>query len=193
MADLAKKTADALAKMRALQESVKELKKPENMMKFGGQIKEMVRIRTRVGFGVDVTGGSKHPMKPLSPGYIEQRQKMQSGAASRSNSKSLKGHAKRDAVHAAGGLYPETTPSKSNLTRTGQMLNSVDVKSVGTGRVTVGPTGSRSDSEHSNAQIAEFQEAKGRSFNKLSDIELKRLNDSVKTQLRAIMRSKLTK
>lgn len=188
-----KKFQDALAKMQAMKDAAKEVMQPVNMAKFGEQIRSMIKIRTRVGFSVDQTGSPKHPMKPLRPSTITQRNAMQSGASASGKHNGLTGHAKRDALHSAGGLYPETTPSKSNLTRTGQLLDSEAVKSVGVGRVTVGPTGNRSDSKHSNAEIAEFQEAQGRSYNKLSDIELKRLNDSVRSMIRSIMRDKLTK
>lgn len=186
-----KKFQDALAKMQAMKDAAREVMQPANMAKFGEQIRSMIKIRTRVGFSVDATGEPKHAMKPLKPSTITQRQAMQ-GKASGSG-KGLTGHAKRDAVHSAGGLYPETTPSKSNLTRTGQLLDSEAVKSVEFGRVSVGPTGQRSDSSHSNSEIAEFQAQKGRSYNKLSDIELKRLNDSVRNMIRSIMRDKLTK
>lgn len=198
MADASDKIRDALTKMQALQDAVKELKRPDNMRKFGEQIKNMIRIRTRVGFAVDRTGESKHKLKDLSPGYIEQRRKQQANATEaaghgRGDFKSIHGPKKRSIIHGAGGLSDETTPSKSNLTRTGQMLDSVDVKGVGDGTVSVGPTGSRSDSSHTNAEIAEFQAEKGRKFNNLSDIELKRLNDSIKTQLRSLIRERLTK
>lgn len=198
MADVSSKIRDAVAKVQALKEAVNEIKKPASMSQFGEQIRSMIKIRTRVGFGVDRTGDTKHPMKPLSDNYIERRQILQGMAGVRADrkgdsAKGLKGNAKRQKLYENYGLSPETTASKSNLTRTGQMLDSLAIKSVSTGRVSVGPTGSRTGSEHSNADIAEFNAEKGRSFNFLSDIELKRLNDSIKQKLKSIMRGMLTK
>lgn len=198
--DLAGKIKDAMAKVQALQKAATELRKPENMRELGNSLASMIKIRTRVGFGVDAAGESKHPLKPLLDSYIEQRKAQGSFAQRRAENKfgkdnmdKLGKNQYRDKVFEQKGLYPETTASKSNLTRSGQMLNSIDVKKVETGRVSVGPTGNRTDTDKTNSEIAEYNAEKGRSFNYPSDIELKRLNDSIKTKLKTLMRGLLTK
>jgi len=75
--------------------------------------------RTRLGYGVDKEYGQKQKLAPLAPSYIKQRKMF-------------------------AGLNPLTTPKRSNLTRTGQMLDSVQAI-VRRGVIYIEPTGTRDD------------------------------------------------
>lgn len=61
-----------------------------------------IKSHTRKGYGLQQDGDNLSPLKRLSPMYAERRKAMR--------------------------LHPETTPGKSNLTRRGNMLDSITAK-----------------------------------------------------------------
>lgn len=65
----------------------------------GDEAIEIIRTRTRKGQGVDRPGGSNKKLAPLAPSTIEARERKR--------------------------LSPETSPSESNLTETGKMLDNL--------------------------------------------------------------------
>lgn len=72
----------------------------ETLDAVGELVVERIRERTRGGSGAKTPGGNASALKPLSPSYVKQRA--------------------RDP-----NLSPETSPSTSNLTRYGDMLDSL--------------------------------------------------------------------
>lgn len=112
-----------------------------------------IKIRTRLGYGVSSTGAEREPLKKLSDSYKDQR----------------KADSKR------GELSDETAPSKSNLTRTGQMLDSLYGVARRDGEIEIDFKAGRSDGE-SNKAIAKKVADEGRPFINLSNRELERLN-----------------
>lgn len=132
-----------------LRKEVKGTYSDEQMEKLGEEAADMIRIRTRLGYGVSKPGAKRQRLKKLSDEYIETRQNFH-------------------------GLSEFTTPGRSNLTRTAQMLDSIIVLEAKDGKVTVGPQGARSDSKHSNDQIAEYVST-ARPFISVSDLEVKKL------------------
>ena len=98
--------------------------------------------RTRLGYGVRENLGQRSPLRRLSAPYIKARRGF-------------------------GGLAESTTPGKSNLTRTGQLLSSMQIISTRPGLTVIGPRGLRRDGKR-NEKIAEYQADQGRMFNKLS-------------------------
>ena len=106
-----------------------------------------IRIRTRLGYGVNVIGGNKAKLRPLSPNYIEYRKLFK-------------------------GLSGEARAKKSNLTLTGSMLDSLAVTSVGSNSITIEPTGSDKFNV-SNQNKAAWQQKQGRNFLSLSRQEIK--------------------
>lgn len=89
----------------------------------------LVQSRTRSGKGVATDGGSSYPLKPLSPAYIAQRR-----------------HSR---------LSSFTSATKSNLTRTNQMLGSLKAKKKSAGAWSIVIDGTRDDGK-TNAQIAKY-------------------------------------
>lgn len=79
-----------------------------------------------------------------------------------------------------------TTPNKSNLTLTGQMLASVDIvdeqrRTIST-KITLAPKGNRwdisesnADISESNADIAKYNAEKGRTFMNVSELEYRQI------------------
>jgi hypothetical protein len=104
-----------------------------------------------LGYGVRENAGSKYKLPPLSPNYVKARKRFK-------------------------GLASTTTPKKSNLTRTGQLLLSMDVVESQNGRITITPTGIRRDEALSNLKLAGYLADKGRTFNRLSKLELNQID-----------------
>ncbi len=125
--------------------------------------------RTRLGYGVTKLYGSKQKLKPLSPNYIDYRKK-------------LAGEKRREQRQGTISLGTKTIrlsdftrATRSNLTLTGQMLESMSILSISRGSIKIGPTGQRKEGGPSNAQVAEFQADQGRVFNKVSELEYKQI------------------
>ncbi len=180
-----------------LQTALKALRTPEFMQKVGDFAASMIKVRTRLGDGVASQGGSKSSLKPLSKEYIDQRAALQSGAhkaiesAVGSEANYQKKNQKavyRQSLASAGGLSQFTSPKKSNLTRSGQLLDSIAGKNPTTRTVHVGPTGQRDDGK-TNQKIGEYVSDAGRPFNNLSEIELKRVSDYIRLAAKAAIRS----
>lgn len=131
--------------VKNLKESVNEARRPDifrNLAKFSIDI---IVKRTRLGYGVDKFLEPKSKLRPLADSYVKQRRKTKLNAL--------------------------TSAKKSNLTRTGQMLDSIKILSVSQKSAVIGPTGSRSDSSSTNEQIVAYNAEKGRVFLNLSDLE----------------------
>lgn len=99
-----------------------EVSDKDAMDDIGGELVEDIKKRTRLGQGVDKSLGRQSKFKPL--------------AASTKKSRGYK--SKR------GELKGRTTPAKSNLTETGDMLNSLDHK-ASKGNVTVDVSSKEAD------------------------------------------------
>lgn len=153
----------------AVKKVIPEITKPAQMRKYGELAAGMIKLRTRLGSGVARDGAEKEKLKALKPSTIERR-------------KGLK---------KSGQLSGDTSPRKSNLTESGQLLDSVQVTEVGVATVSVGPLGGRSDGL-TNQKVADYVTEGGRPFNNISKIETKRLHDEVKRNLRDAIKRVLT-
>lgn len=131
--------------MRRIEQSIDEAIQPQHMIPVAEHAVDLIVKRTRLGYGVDRQFGSKQALKRLSDPYKEFRKRF-------------------------SGLSDATSPGKSNLTLTGQMLDSVKVIRATKGKIHFGPTGNRSDGL-SNMQVAKYQERQGRVFNRISQLE----------------------
>jgi hypothetical protein len=149
-----------------VQRAIKDLITRQYMTELGKFAADMIRLRTQLGYGVGRAGAPREPLKPLSESYKQQRKKMQ--------------------------LNSNTSPTKSNLTRTGQLLSSHDVKSVSGATVVVGPTGSRNDGL-TNEQVGTYVADQGRPYNNLSDVEAKRLREKIRKDLQTMLQKSLAK
>lgn len=137
-----------------LRRFVRDLKKgtdawtsKKNMRLIAERAIQLIVRRTQKGFGVKNNNGQEIPLKALSAVYIEQRKRKRSE------------------------LDGTTSPIKSNLTFTGQMLRSMTVKNVTNKSVSIGPNRRRRKGGLTNEQIAEFVQ-KERPFNNLSFKEI---------------------
>jgi len=121
------------------------------MRAIGVEASRLIKVRTRLGYGVSSNGKQRKKLKKLSDNYLIFRAKH------------------RDE------LDSETSPERSNLTFTGQLLNSMKVKKAKKGSVIIGPSGKRSGERLTNDELGQHVEDAGRPFNYLSNLETKQV------------------
>jgi hypothetical protein len=101
--------------------------RPE-MLRLGNFVLNLIKARVRQGFGVSENGGQKEDLKELSRSYKKQRAKLR--------------------------LSPFTTPTKSNLTRSGRLIGGLRV-AVQNGVVIIRPSGTSREGTP-NQKVAEY-------------------------------------
>lgn len=141
-----------------LAQALRKLASPQVMQEIGDKAKKLVFDRTVAGYGVQDDTNVIKPKKKLlklSKPYIRHR-----------GSQNVK-------------LNPRTTPSTSNLTLTGELLDSLKAI-VSTGKVTISVSGAR------NKKIKGYVEEQGRPFNNLDTQSLKQLQAFVADILRLL-------
>lgn len=136
------------------------------MREVGEETKRLIYLRTKLGYGVKSQGGVRSKLKPLSPFYVELRKLIQKD----------------------GLLDGTTSPKKSNLTFSGQLLKSIKVKKAQDGRVWVGPIGYRDDGL-TNEQVANTV-SKERPFMFLSDLEIKKIQRFAQNNFTSVFKSR---
>ena len=115
---------------KSLRKVIKDAEKSGTLVNLAAVAIDVIQKRTRSGKGVKKPGGSTYRLKPLSKNYIAFR---------RANASRLSGL---------------TSPGKSNLTFTGQLLYSLGLKKA-TKRLTIEPQGTRVDGK-TNAEVAKY-------------------------------------
>lgn len=128
------------------------------MRSVGEIMVEVIVDRTRRGRGVHPQArrqgvGKSKRLKPLSPSYIEYRQRN------------------------AGRLDSTTSPRRSNLTFSGQLLRSMRVKEAKKGYVSVGPNSRLRAGGRglTNEKLGRIVAEQGRPFNLLTKSDLKKV------------------
>jgi len=111
----------------------------------GREAIRLLVVRTRLGYGVSRQEGNRGKLKSLSPAYVQFRQRYRN-------------------------LSPFTRPRRSNLTLTGQMLDSMQIIKASNRTVIIGPKGRRRDGEN-NEDIAKWVQKAGRPFLNISRTE----------------------
>jgi len=138
-----------------IEKAIGETIQPANIRITARFARDLIVKRTRLGYGVNNEFAAKSKLKPLSPRYKTFRKTFQ--FLDRSS----------------------TTPNKSNLTLTGQMLASVDIvgeerRAVST-KIILAPKGNRWDTSDTNADIAKYNAERGRTFMNVSELEYKQI------------------
>jgi hypothetical protein len=133
----------------------KEITSAENLSKIGSLVSESIFARTLQGYGL---GGNLEPLNKLKP-----------LAESTKKSRKKEKH-----------LSPVTTPAKSNLTRTGAMLQSIDYK-VNIDSVTISVAADQKDKVQWNAD-------KGREFLYISKKEFNSVVDFIKQKMLTLIK-----
>ena len=99
-----------------------------DMLRLGNYVLDLIKARVRKGYGADKNGGRQKKLKPLSRSYKKQRARLR--------------------------LSPFTTPTKSNLTRSGRLIGGLRV-AVQSGVVIIRPSGSSREGTP-NQKVAEY-------------------------------------
>lgn len=145
---------DKLAKQ--LEQTLKDILSEKNLEKIAQDIVDQIVLRTKLGKGVSQAEGPEKPLEKLSTSYKKQRKSLQS----------------------KGKLHETTTPTRSNLTQTGEMLDSIRYKINGE-EITIYIEG------EFNNKKANWQVDQKRSFLNISSVQKKRLINLINTQIQA--------
>lgn len=133
-----------------------ELESKKRMKQLGAKAAELIKKRTQLGWGVDKQGGKKAKLDKLSDGYKKFRKKNKPTGKS--------------------------TPSKSNLTYSGDMLDDLEAKHAKDNKVTIGFSSTKSEKK------AGWAKDGGREFNNLSKSEQKQLEQFLDEELKKILK-----
>lgn len=128
--------------------------KKNTMQEVADLAKSLVVNRTNRGFGVKTPEGKAERLKALSASYKRKRRRLK----------------------ASGELSAQTTPAKSNLTKTRQMLDSVDAR-ASTAKAEVFLKNERAKEK------AELQANEGREFMNLSKNEVKKVKKLIEDKI----------
>ncbi len=135
---------------KRIESAFEEAKNPNTQKIIGDFVLNLIVKRTRLGFGVNKNFGEKQKFPKHSEKYIRRRERF-------------------------AGLSSTTSPNKSNLTFTGQLLESTKVIKAANGQIRISPTGSRSTERLTNLELADILESKGRIYNRISQLEYQQL------------------
>ena len=139
------------------------------MKEFADFAGNLIKKRTRLGRGVPFQGAESQRLKPLSERYKQQRRGLRT--INKSGTALTKRRFNPD-------LSTDTQPAKSNLTYTGQLLDSISSRGKD-GEGDVFMKNLRSDSSLTNNEIAEFVQ-KDRPFFNLSRAEISQLQKKIR-------------
>lgn len=176
---------------RALDERFKNSFSPTLRLRLGRLAREIIYKRVKSGKGVtDLTSEpQKNRLKPLSTSYIEVRKGLakyfvKDGSLRRvPNSESFRIDRPK--------LGPFGSPNRSNLTFTGQMLESLSYEATARGFRVFVPSSSRRNESVTNAQVARWVQEQGRNFLALTPDELTILVREIEREVRKLTRRKL--
>lgn len=167
--------------------AIAEFQSPATMREAGEFAVERIKTRTRLGRGVDKTGGESVPLKPLSQSYRDARR----GKVAFFTDEDGVVHPYKP--KSPPKLSPLTSPGRSNLTFSGQMLDALRVISVATGRAVLGWTSTRKREGGralmTNEEIASFV-SKERPFFNLSGPEISGLQRFIRERITKLLKSR---
>lgn len=144
-----------IARLKKTLEGVRdELESKKRMEALGDMAAKLIRKRTLLGWGVSEKGAKKQKLDKLSDSYKNFRKKNKPKGKS--------------------------TPSKSNLTYTGDMLDALEARHAKDNKVTIGFKDTESEKK------AEWV-SEDRPFNNLSKSEIKQLEQFLDDEMKKIL------
>lgn len=135
-----------------LKEIVAEIESKENMQEIANYLKQDIYKRTKLGYGVDKAGGTQSKFRALSDGYKKQRKGMDD-------------------------LASDTSPAKSNLTQTGDMLDAL-VATASKAKATVDIV------DPVELEKAKWNEDNGRTFMNVSKSQILKITADIKAKVK---------
>ena len=156
------KNSPYLQTLEKLKKAYAELLKANNMKKIAASSEDVVRARTRRGYGVKKNEEKKEKLAKLKPSYVTKREKM-------------------------SNLSEKTTPGKSNLTLSGKMLDSLESRAEKYGfKIYPGNTRAEKLTEYAEDGSANREP---RPYMHLSDKEILKIKQEIDRTLRAILKT----
>lgn len=149
---------------------IDKLQSRSSIEKIARMLARLIKVRTRLGYGSEGPDSSRRALKPL-----------------KRSTKNARRYKKK-----AGRLSRETTPNRSNLTDTGQLLDSLFGRYVKKGRGEVGLLKNRRGSRANNEEVAEYVQ-KDRPFLEPTKEEVDQLRQRLRKDLRNLIRKGLTR
>lgn len=171
----------------ALESSLRDALGRQTLLTIGKLARELIYTRTKLGYGVTGSGESvtRSKLKPLSPSYkLARKGYAQGGAMFNATDRNGK---KKLVQFQTKGSKPKGfgfSPNKSNLTLTGNMLDSIVVKVQEASVLISIASTSRPDSDLNNREVAELV-SKERPFFDLTESERTRIVNEVTRIIRA--------
>ncbi len=162
---------------------IKEFSSQSNMQKIGSYAAERIKVRTRLGRGVEKDGAQPKPLKKLSNSYRDQRKgKVAFYTVGTGPNRIVVPYepTKKPKLSSA------TSATKSNLTFSGKLLDSIAVIKKTASSVFLGFKENRND-KNTNKEIAEFV-SKERPFFHLSAPEKNGLKKFIQELLNGIIK-----
>lgn len=152
-----------------LQVTIDEAINKKSLMMVGRFVVEMIRQRTRRGYGVEKIGARLNRLKKLDKKYVEYRKTQK--------------------------LHKETSPGKSNLTFTGVLLDSLTVKETqktkDEGSFVIGANNRARKGGITNDDLAKFVQEQGRPFMGLAKSELDKIDRYINTNISSVIKRHL--
>jgi hypothetical protein len=142
----------------ACDKALNQVLSTENTQAIANDLADQIRVRTRLGNGLDKNEGEPTKLKPLSPNYKKARAKN-------------------------GQLSDQTTPNKSNLTLTGEMLDNVTGFADGRGKITIYLK------DQFSRDKAKWVTEGGRPFMFISRVQVQRIKNQIQAQLTKLIKS----
>ena len=159
--------------------NIEKLLSADFLQELGNQVSTTIYKRVKAGGGAE--NGQRTRLAPLSAGYISARKGTVQFTTQ--EGKFVEFKIKKTKLGNFGSA------GRSNLTRTGQMLDSIDFKVTRNGVTIFIPDSPREDSALSNADVAKFVTKQGRSFFELTDSEVGSIQRTIINKLRLLAKN----
>lgn len=147
--------------VKNIQDTVGRSLTPQEMRFLAMATLDSIVKRSRAGFGVERNFGVQRAFPALSKSYIEFRKRYKK-------------------------LAKTTSPRKSNITLTGELLDSIGILRTNQGSLVIGATGTRS-SGLTNEKLVGYLARKDRYFLRLSNQEFKQFVQNYQKTLRSLL------
>lgn len=136
--------------MKRIEAAIDDAMSPKELRQLALEAIDIIVKRTRLGYGVSNNFGKKEKFPKLSEQYIKRRLSDKKLAAT-------------------------TSPKKSNITDTGQLLNSIGIFKERKGAISIGPQGTRDDGLSNSQLKIHLENRHNRYFLYVSELEFRQL------------------
>lgn len=148
---------------KKVEKALDDLTNSKNLSSIANDLAFVIKRRTRLGYGVEKSGDNKEKLAALKTSTVASRKKKKK----------------------KGNLAQETSPTKSNLTESGQMLNSLQGRAINK-MIEIGPTGDRNKKLTAYHQLGNTKMA-ARKYLNLAKEDIKQLTATMQDRFSIIL------